>query len=80
MDSVWSEELEDKPVDLWQEHECLYQVTAGIVICFLFNLIVLFLHNAYDKTKVHTSLHCLQTCSVMRDVLFPTCLPLAAEL
>ena len=29
MDSVWSEELEDKLVDLWQEHECLYQVTAG---------------------------------------------------
>jgi len=29
MDSVWSEELEDKLVDLWQEHESLYQVTAG---------------------------------------------------
>jgi len=29
MESVWSEELEDKLVDLWQEHECLYQVTAG---------------------------------------------------
>ena len=29
MDSVWSEELEDKLVDLWQEHECLYKVTAG---------------------------------------------------
>ena len=29
MDYVWSEELEDKLVDLWQEHECLYQVTAG---------------------------------------------------
>ena len=26
------------------------------------------------QTKVHTSLHCLQTCSVMRDVLCPTCL------
>ena len=77
MDSVWSEELEYKLVDLWQEHGCLYQVT--VVICFLFNLIVLFLHKAYDKTKVHTSLHCLQTCSVMRDVLCPTCLPLAAE-
>jgi len=29
MDSVWTEELEDKLVDLWQEHECLYQVTAS---------------------------------------------------
>jgi len=29
MDSVWTEELEDKLVDLWQEHECLYQVIAG---------------------------------------------------
>ena len=29
MESVWSEELEDKLVDLWQEHECLYQVTTG---------------------------------------------------
>jgi len=29
MDSVWSEELEDKLVDLWQEHKCLYQVTVG---------------------------------------------------
>ena len=29
MESVWSEELEDKLVDLWQQHECLYQVTTG---------------------------------------------------
>jgi len=29
MDSVWSEKLEDKLVDLWQKYECLYQVTAG---------------------------------------------------
>jgi len=32
MESVWSEELEDKLVDLWQEHECLYQVTVTVVI------------------------------------------------
>jgi len=29
MESVWSEDLEDKLVDLWQQYECLYQVTAG---------------------------------------------------
>ena len=79
MDSIWSEELEDKLVDLWQEHECLYQVSAGSYLLSI-NLIVQFLHKEYDKTKVNTSLHCLQTCSVMRDVLCPTCLPLAAEL
>lgn len=26
---MWNEELEDKLVDLWEENECLYRVSAG---------------------------------------------------
>jgi len=29
VESVWSEDLEDKLIDLWQQYECLYQITAG---------------------------------------------------
>ena len=29
MEDIWTETLEDNLVDLWQEHECLYKVSAG---------------------------------------------------
>jgi len=25
MESIWSEDLEDKLVDLWQQYKCMYQ-------------------------------------------------------
>ena len=30
MESVWSEDLEDKLIDLWQQYECLYQAVIAI--------------------------------------------------
>ena len=30
MESVWSEDLEDKQIDLWQQYECLYQELQAV--------------------------------------------------
>ena len=29
MDDIWTEETEDKLIDLWQETDCLYAITSG---------------------------------------------------
>ena len=67
MDSVWSEELEDKLVDLWQEHECLYQVTAF----YLTSLYYFFTkHTTKQKYTLHSIVYkhaasCVTCCGVV---------------
>ena len=58
MESVWSEDLEDKLIDLWQQYECLYQITAG---------------SYRDRQKKRNVIHIAESVGSRRELVANSC-------
>jgi len=58
MESVWSEDLEDKLIDLRQQYECLCQITAG---------------SYHDRQKKRNAVHIAESVGSRRELVANSC-------